>query len=281
MKIMNYKKKKYAVLTLKNIPLVLYTLTVIGSFYFLIITSLKFKRDYIINKTGLPNIFTLANFIEVISKQLFLRWFLNSIIVTFFSILLGATISILMSYGFSRFNFKYKNTLYALVSSLMVIPPIVLLGPIYEIQTKLNLLNTYFGAILVYVGWILPFWVYFLSKFFSLIDKSIIESAKIDGCSDFRILWNIILPLSKSSIVTLATASTLWVWGELLIALIFLQRNYLKTLMVGLTTFKGIYSVNVPATFAGLILASIPMIIFYIFGQKFFIKGVMAGAIKE
>jgi ABC-type glycerol-3-phosphate transport system permease component len=279
--IISYKIKKNVAITLKLIPLLLYTLTVIGSLYFLIVTSLKYKRDYILNKTGIPSVFTLSNFIEVMSKQLFLRWFLNSVIITCFAILIGSIISILMSYGFSRFNFKFRDTFYAFVSSLMVIPPIVLLSSIYEIQAKLNLINTYYGVILVYVGWIVPFWVYFLTKFFSMVDKSIIDSARIDGCTDFRILWNIVLPLSKSSVITLTTASTLWVWGELLIALVFLQRNNLKTLMVGLTSFQGIYVINVPAIFAGLIIATIPMIIFYIFGQRFFIKSVMAGAVKE
>lgn len=275
------KKKIYFGKIIEILPLILFSITIIGSLFFLIITSLKLKNEYIVNKTGLPVNITLANFSEVISKAYFLRWLLNSMIITIFSLVVGGFIAILLSYGFSSYKFRFRNNAFAIVSSLMVVPPIVLIIPLYELLSELQMVNTYYGTISVYISWIIPFWTFFLAKFFGSISKSIIESAKIDGCSDIKLLFRIILPLSKAPIMTLATVSTLWVWNDLLISLIFLQKDLYRTLMVGLTVFKGIYSTNVPATFAGLIIATIPMLIFYIFGQRFFRKGVLSGAVKE
>lgn len=276
-----HKKKIYLSKIIEMLPLILFSITVIVSFFFLIITSLKFQNEYIVNKTGLPINITLANFLEVISKTYFLRWLFNSITITVLSLAFGGFIAILISFGFSSYQFKFRNTAFAIVSSLMVVPPIVLIIPLYELLSKLQMINTYYGTISVYVSWIIPFWTFFLAKFFGSINKSVIESAKIDGCSDIKLLFKIILPLSKAPIITLTTVSTLWVWNDLLISLIFLQKDSYRTLMVGLTVFKGVYSSNVPATFAGLIIATIPMLIFYIFGQRFFRKGVLSGAVKE
>lgn len=276
-----HKKKIYLSKIIEMLPLILFSITVIVSFFFLIITSLKFQNEYIVNKTGLPINITLANFLEVISKTYFLRWLFNSITITVLSLAFGGFIAILISFGFSSYQFKFRNTAFAIVSSLMVVPPIVLIIPLYELLSKLQMINTYYGTISVYVSWIIPFWTFFLAKFFGSINKSVIESAKIDGCSDIKLLFKIILPLSKAPIITLTTVSTLWVWNDLLISLIFLQKDSYRTLMVGLTVFKGVSSSNVPATFAGLIIATIPMLIFYIFGQRFFRKGVLSGAVKE
>jgi ABC-type glycerol-3-phosphate transport system permease component len=276
----SYKTKKTAINILKISPILMYSITVFICLFFLIITSLKSHQEYILNKIGLPHTFVITNFVTVLSQPLFVRWLLNSFILTFFSVLIGSSLAIPLSFGFSIYRFKFRNSTFAIVSSLMVIPPIMLIIPIYEVEAKLKLLNTYFGAIIVYAAWIVPFWTYFLTKFFSSIDRSIIDSARIDGCADFKLLLNIFIPLSKASLVTLTTVSTLWVWNDLLISLVFLQRDKLRSLMVGLTVFKGYYATNVPATFAGLIISTIPMLFFYIFAQRFFIKGVMGGAIK-
>lgn len=265
---------------LKVLPLLVYGVTVLGVLYFLVVTSVKSQNEYMLNKTVFPEAFIIANFAEVLSQSLFVRWLLNSVIVTAISLATGSLVSVLLSFGLSRYHFRFRNETFALVASLMVVPPIVLIIPLYQIATDVKMVNTYWGTMLMYAAWIVPFWTYFLTKFFSTVSKPIIDSAEIDGCSDFRILWNMIIPLSKAPLITLTTVSTLWVWNDLLISLIFMQRDSLKTLMVGLTMFKGLYSVNVPATFAGLIVATVPMMAFYIFAQRFFMKGVLSGAIK-
>jgi ABC-type glycerol-3-phosphate transport system permease component len=101
-----------------------------------------------------------------------------------------------------------------------------------------------------------------------------------DGASHFRLLWQIVMPLSAPAFVTLVVVNALWVWNELLIALVFLPEDQLKTLMVGVTVFQGRYSLDVPVLMAGMLLASVPMLILYLVGQRFFIRGLTSGAIK-
>ena len=126
----------------------------------------------------------------------------------------------------------------------------------------------------------LPFSVYMLTNFFKSIPESIIESANIDGASSFRTFRSIVLPLSGPALATLAVVNLLWAWNELLLALVFLQTNDKKTLMVGITGFQSRYSLDIPTVMAGMSIATLPLIIAYLFGQKFFIAGLTAGSTK-
>ena len=119
-----------------------------------------------------------------------------------------------------------------------------------------------------------------MRNFFVTIPQAIVDSALIDGCSKFKAFVKIILPLSKPALITLIIVNAVWVWNELFIALIFLQRTELKTLMVGLTVFRGRFNVNQPVIMAGLFVSVVPMILLYLFGQRFFIKGMITGSLK-
>ena len=162
----------------------------------------------------------------------------------------------------------------------MVVPPVVMVGPLFKLMIQLKLLNTHFSVILIYTGLTLPFSIYMLTNFFKTIPNDIIHSARIDGCTDNRILRSIIVPMSSPAIITIILVNALWVWNELLIAVIFLQRDNLKTLMVGLTVFKSRYNLDIPVTMAGLVLATIPMLALYFAGQKYFIRGMTSGSLK-
>jgi ABC-type glycerol-3-phosphate transport system permease component len=163
----------------------------------------------------------------------------------------------------------------------MIVPPVVMLIPLFQLYTGLRWIGTYHGVILLYAGLTVPFSVYFLTGFFRSIPAELIEAAVADGASDQRILLQIILPLSPPALVTLAVTNAVWVWNELLIALVFLPSDELKTLMVGLTVFRSRYNLDVPVTMAGMLLASFPMLLLYLFGQRFFIQGLTAGAVKS
>ncbi len=271
------KVKKSISKNIGILPLIIYSLSIVITLFFLVITSLKSPMEYMVNKIGLPDNWTLFNFVEVFSKTYFLRWIFNSALITIFSVGIAAFMSILLSYGFSSFRFKFRSTTFSIVSAFQVVPPIVLIGPLHELLSSLKMTNTYWGAISIYIIFIVPFWTFFLTRFFMSINKGIIDSAKIDGCTDFKLLFKIISPLAKAPIMTLAIVSTLYVWNDLLIGLVFLQKDILRPLMVGLTIFKGYYYINVPGTFAGLIVSVIPMLIFYIFVARIFQPGVLSG----
>jgi len=147
-------------------------------------------------------------------------------------------------------------------------------------MVRWQLVNTYQGTILIYTGLLLPFSIYLMTNFFQTIPREIIDSARIDGCSNFAILWRIMMPLSSPAVITLIVVNALWAWNELLIALIFLQKDSLKTLMVAIATLRSRNYVDVPVTMAGMLIATIPIVVVYLLGQRYFIRGLTSGAFK-
>jgi len=152
--------------------------------------------------------------------------------------------------------------------------------PLFVSMVAWKMVNTYQGAILIYVGLLMPFSVFLMTNFFRTIPREIIEAARMDGCSTSRVFWSIMMPLSAPAVLTLIVVNAMWVWNELLIALIFLQRDDMKTLMVGIASMRSRNYVDIPATMAGLLVATIPIVILYIFGQRYFIRGLTSGAVK-
>ena len=164
--------------------------------------------------------------------------------------------------------------------SLMVIPPIVLVVPLFLLGAELDLIDTRRIVIAIYVGLMMPFSVYMLAAYFRTIPRSLIEAAEIDGANSFQVFRRVVIPLSGAPLITLGVVNVLWVWNELLIALVFLQSQNSLTLMAGLTGFQNRYNLNIPVVMAGLSLATLPIFLLYVFGQRFFSKGLVAGAIK-
>jgi raffinose/stachyose/melibiose transport system permease protein len=247
---------------------------------YMIATALKSDEEYAIDKLGLPDAPVIGNFRAVLIDSPFILWMLNSFILVAGSVLLSIIVSCLAAYAIARMEFRGRDTLLALSTSLMAVPPIVMIVPLFVLYTQLDLISTYQGAIIIYAGLITPFSVYLLTTFFRTVPKELFEAARIDGAGDFLILWQIVLPLSLPALVTLTVVNSLYVWNDLLIAIIFLQEDAKRTLMAGISVFQGRYNNQVPLTMAGMVIASAPMFILYIVFQKHFIRGLMAGAIK-
>ena len=129
-------------------------------------------------------------------------------------------------------------------------------------------------------GLITPFSVYLLTSFFRTLPRELFEAARIDGASNLLILLKIVIPLSLPALLTLVVVNALYVWNDLLIAIIFLQDDAKRTLMAGISVFQGRYNDKIPLTMAGMVFASAPMIILYITFQKYYIQGLMAGSVK-
>ena len=222
---------------------------------------------------------TLGGFDAALNNQ-FPRWFANSVMLTGASVAATLAIASFAAWGFSRWSFRGRDALLSLLVSLMVVPPVVLLVPLFVFGADLGWISTFRLVILIYVGLMLPFSVYMLTSFFRTIPPSMIEAATVDGASSFTVFRRIVIPLSAAPLATLAVVNLLWVWNELLIALVFLQDDSKKTLMEGITGFQSRYSLNVPAIMAGLTLATLPIVTLYLFGQRFFVRGLVTGAAK-
>jgi len=248
--------------------------------WFMLSTAFKSQGQYLDSPYGLPWPLSLSNFGDAVQGGTFLLWLKNSAILTLGAVIVSTGAAALAAFALARMHWLGRNVFFAVSTALMVVPPVVMLMPLFIFFTNLNLVSTYQGVVLIYAGLTLPFSVYMLTNFFRAIPNELLESAVTDGARHASILFRIVLPLSAPALVTLVVVNGLWVWNELLIALVFLPSDNLKTLMVGVTVFQSKYNLDVPVTMAGMLLASVPMFLVYLFGQRFFIRGLTAGAVK-
>ena len=267
-------------LLVKHSVLVVAALMVLLPVYFMLVTAFKSQAGYSLNKSNFPTPLFYGNFNTALRGGRFFLWFANSITLTIGSVALSIVVSALAAFSFARMRFSGRNLILAINTALMVIPPVVMLIPLFLFLASIQLISTYTGAILVYAGLVTPFSIYLLTNFFRTIPHEIVESALIDGASTLDVLIRILLPLSGPALVTLIVVNSLWVWNDLLIALVLLPQDNLRSLMVGITVFGSRYNNDVPVAMAGMLLASIPMMVLYLFGQKYFIRGLVAGAVK-
>jgi ABC-type glycerol-3-phosphate transport system permease component len=265
---------------LKHGILVLATLIALVPSAFMILTSVKSDEEYTFNKIGLPQAAVFDHFNTVLFESGFIGWMVNSMILAAGAVALSTVVSCLGAYAIARMQFVGRGLLFSASTSLMAIPPVVMIVPLFVLYTQLGLISTYQGAIFIYAGLITPFSVYLLTSFFRTLPREIFESARIDGAGDFLILLKIVIPLSLPALLTLVVVNALYVWNDLLIAIIFLQDDAKRTLMAGISVFQGRYGDQIPLTMAGMAFASAPMVILYIAFQKHYIQGLMAGSIK-
>jgi len=248
--------------------------------YYMIITAFKSELEFWDNPFGIPLRPTLENFIDLMVVREFYKPLMNTIILTFTSTILGIVITIFASYAYAKMKFKGSDYLFSTTIALTAMPAIVVIIPLYVTMARLNLLNTFTGASIIYAAFMLPLSIFILTSFFKTVDNEIIDAAKIDGCGQIGILFRIMVPLSVPSLVTLFIINGLWVWNEFLIALIFLQDKSKRTIVVEMGIFVGKLKIYPTLIMAGSFFIGVPIIIFYLIGQRYFIKGLTSGAIK-
>ena len=260
--------------------LVAATLVALAPTVFMLLTSIKSQAQYIFNKTGLPQTAVLDHYRSVLLESPFLTWMGNSILLALGAVALSTMVACLGAYAIARMQFPGRLFLFSTSTALMAVPPVVMIVPLFVLYTRLGLISTYQGAIVIYAGLVTPFSVYLLTSFFRTLPKELFDAARIDGASDFRILWQIVVPLSAAPLVTLVVVNALYVWNDLLIAIIFLQDDAKRTLMAGISVFQGRYNDQIPLTMAGMAVASAPMILLYLAFQKYYVQGLLAGSVK-
>ncbi len=255
-------------------------------FLWLISTALKGMEENIFEypPVFIPHHFTLENFKGAWQQIPFLIYFLNSFIVAGFTVILNLILSSLAAYPLARMNFKGKNFIFCLVLATIMIPFQAIMLPVYLIVLKLHLVDTY-GIASGYLGLILPFAVnafgiFLMRQAFLTIPKEMEEAAFIDGCNVFNIWLKILLPMTAPTLAVLAIFTFIGSWGEFLWPSIVLTNKSLYTLPVGVNDLQGMFSANWRYIAAGSIISIIPIIIFFISMQKYFVSGQNEGAIK-
>lgn len=229
-----------------------------------------------------PEHASVTNFTALFRDQPFGRWLLNSVVVSAATTLVGVFLACTAGYAFSRFQFPGRRAgLMAFLVSQMF-PGVLTLVPLYIIIVKwLGLGSNYLGLILVYSTTAIPFCVWMLKGYFDTIPKELEESALMDGASTTTIFFRIILPLAKPAVAVTALFSFMTAWNEFVLALTFLDQENMYTAPVGLRFFVGGYAEQQWGYFAaGSIVAAIPIVILFLYLQKYLVSGLTAGAVK-
>lgn len=269
--------KRFAVVALRQAIMVVVSIVSLYPLVFIVMTSLKTSSQYILHPMGIPTALTFRNYVLLVTNDPFFRWMENSTILTFVSVGAATVVAALAAYAIAWGDFRAREAILKLNIALMVVPYVVLIIPMFIFMVNIGLINTLASAILFYSGLLVPFSIYLLTSFFKQVPGEIVEAAKMDGTSSWGIFWRFVVPLSLPAFVTLVIVNVLWVWNELLIALVFLQSNGQKTLMTGLSLLQGRYVTNEPIVMAGAFLAIVPTVLLYIGGQRYFIRGLTGG----
>lgn len=265
----------------------IFTYLVLSVIAFLIIypifwvTQTAFKTNMQIMQApfSLPTSFSMNNFKEAWEMANFPRLFLNSIIATVSGVFVVLILTALAAYAFVRFNFKGKNILMLYFLLGLMIPPHMLMIPSFKLMSMLHLRNTLFSLVLTYSSWIC-FGIFFLRAYFLSIPQEIFDAACLDGCSEFRIFFRIIIPISAPGLTTVIIFYFVWIWNDFLFPLIYLQKESVRTVTLGLMNFAGKYTSYWSLQAASLSLALWPPLVFYLIFRKRIQKGLTEGAIK-
>jgi multiple sugar transport system permease protein len=229
----------------------------------------------------LPRSFDLSNYINLLTKQFFPRWFLNSVMLSITNTFLVVFFCSLAAFAFAKYQFKYKNALFAFLMGSLIIPFSLIMTPLYAEMNELKWLNSYWALV---VPWIAPaFGIFLLRQYMITIPTELIDAARIDGCSEFRIYYQIIVPLSRPALGTLAIYQFMNSWNSFLWPLIVLREQRLYTLPIGLATLLGNMvseTVDYGMVMAGAFLTALPIIIVFLFMQRQFISGLTLGSVK-
>jgi raffinose/stachyose/melibiose transport system permease protein len=260
----------------------LWLVIVMVPIYWIVITSFKTQSNYFSTNTLLPPTSpTLENYRLVIEAD-FIRYFLNSAIVTLGAVLPAVLVSFMAAYAIIRAgrNSRFLRSVNGLFLMGLAIPLQATIIPVYLIIIRLKLYDTLLAIILPSIAFAVPLSVLVLSNFIRDVPKELFESMRMDGATEWGTLWHLAFPLTRPALVTVTIYNGLAIWNGFLLPLILTQSPSQRTLPLALWTFQGQYGVNVPAVLASVVLTTLPILILYVVGRRQLLSGLTAGFSK-
>ena len=255
-------------------------LVYLSPLYLVFSIALKSKEDFAKNGFAWPKTLVWENLTQAAEKMNVASTTLNSAIVTFVSIALILLFASWASYAIGRRGTRGYRRVYLFFTLGMMIPFQLIMLPLYQIINSLHLMGKYLSVICIYVGTTLPVAIVILTGFISTIPKELDEAALIDGASPMYVFWKIIIPLIKAPLVTVMIICMVQFWNDLLTPMLFLGSKH-QTLTVALYNFKGaFYTTDWTMVFSGALIAMLPLLVIFLISQKYFIKGMVTGAVK-
>jgi len=254
-------------------------LTMVVPFIWMVSTALKTNLEvFTFPPTFIPEVPQWNNFVDIFEIVPYGRWFLNSIFITLVQTALYLFVASLAAFVFARLHFPGRDTIFMLYLATLMIPVEVTLVPKFILMKELHLIDTYPAVILP--GVFNAYGVFLLRQFFLTLPESLEEAAILDGASYFRIYRSIILPLSGPGLATLAIFAFMGAWNDFLWPLIVINTDIMKPLSVGLASFHGLYETNWPYLMAASTLALVPIVLVFVFAQKYFVEGIALTGVK-
>jgi len=241
-------------------------------FLFMLLTSFRTEAQY-----QLGSGFSLASWRELFASQPVLRELLNSLIVSAAAVTIIVVIATAAGFAFAKIRYRARGVVFVLVVACMFVPLPSIVIPEYINVSKFGILDSYWGAIVVYAALGIPFSIFLMTTYFRSVPDELIEAAAIDGVSNLSMWWRLGVPLARPAMFTIAVLQFIQIWNDLLVALLFLQNPSDQTVQVGMALLSSGRVASVPALMASSVLSVIPPIIVYVLFQKHLVRGITMG----
>ncbi|MER2258027.1 MAG: carbohydrate ABC transporter permease [Priestia megaterium] len=273
------KKKRYTGVTIVYVGLIVYFIVIAYPLLWMIISSFKSTEEIFTHSWSMPHTWLIENYVTA-WKSGISSYFLNSVIVTGASCFLTVLVSALGAYGLSRFEFQGKAFVLIICLGGLMLSPQVSLIPLYSIIQKLGIYNTHLALILPYVAYRIPLTILLIRAYFLSIPKELEEAARLDGCTSLGILFRIFIPMSTPILLTTTILTAYYTWNEFMFAIIFIDDDSLRTIPAGLMQFRDALQTDWGVLLAGLTISAAPIVMLFLFMQKYFIRGIANGSVK-
>jgi raffinose/stachyose/melibiose transport system permease protein len=229
---------------------------------------------------AIPKYFAIDNFLTAWTQGHFGSYLQNSVMVTVTVIVASALFSTLGGYAFGTMRFRGSSLLFYLLLAGMMLPEEALLVPLYFDLRSAGATDTYWALIIPQIATAMPFGVFWMRSYFRSIDSGLLEAARMDGATSWRTLWSILVPMGRPALTTMCLFVGMWTWNAFLLPLIMVSKPGLNTLPLGLIFFQGRYSVQYNLLAAASVIVALPVVVTYVFSQRHFVAGMMAGSLK-
>jgi raffinose/stachyose/melibiose transport system permease protein len=263
-----------------NVLLIVLSILMIYPLVIIVITAFKPNLEVLTNPTGLPISPTFDNFVTSWNEANFTNLFANSILLTLVSMTVATFVAALASYAIVRQATKIGSGIYLLLAAGIFLPMQLALVPQFRVVRDLGLINSYAGVILLYIAGALPFGVFLMAAFMRQVPREIVEAAVIDGAGYFQLFWRIFFPLARPAVATFWVLQGVGVWNDYLVPQLLLTDPGKRTLTTGVLYFKAQYLADWGNVMAAVLIMSLPILLLFVFAQRYFVSGLYAGAVK-
>lgn len=275
------KLKRYADYLTVVLGLLFFLIFLVFPIYWLFISSLKPTEDlFLVPARLFPARISTENFVEVFTQTSIARYFLNSVITSVLVTALTMLVSVLGAYSLTKYRYPGRELISKLILLAYIFPGILILFPLHQLVVKLGVNNSLLGLIMANLTFTVPFSLWMLRAFFEQLPVSLEESAMIDGCNKFGAFLRVLLPLATPGILAGCVFAFILSWNEYMFALVFVTNDAIKTLPLGVAGFLGHLTIAWGLLLASAVTAVLPIVLVFMFFQRYLVQGISAGAVK-